>query len=271
MAAMIGAFLAWRAAVGRETRTQAAPRQAQGSVSDEESHQSPETKRLLLRGYTIVVDPGHNGGNARHAAEVNRLVDAGTLFKPCDAVGTSTDDGFSEAAYNLDLARRLARRLRQDGGEVVLTRTTNTGWGPCITRRAAIGNRAAADVAISIHADGGPPAGRGFHVIYPPSLPGLTDDIAKQSRRLGLCVRSLFSKGTGMPYATYVGRKGLDVRSDLGGLNLSDVPKVFIETGNMRNAVDASLLTTPRFRQREARALERGLEAFLVARQGRCR
>jgi N-acetylmuramoyl-L-alanine amidase len=269
-AATIGAFLAWRAAVGRETRTQGAPRQAQATVSGEESHQSPETPRRLLRGYTIVIDPGHNGGNALHGAEVNKLVDAGTLFKPCDAVGTSTDEGFSEAEYNLDVARRLARRLRRDGGEVVLTRTTNTGWGPCITRRAAIGNRAAADAAISIHADGGPPAGRGFHVIYPPSLPGLTDDIAKQSRRLALCVRSSFSRGTGMPYATYVGRKGLDARSDLGGLNLSDVPKVFIETGNMRNAVDASLLTTPRFREREARALERGLEAFLVARQGRC-
>jgi hypothetical protein len=57
--------------------------------------------------------------------------------------------------------------------------------------------------------------------------------------------------------------QGLDVRSDLGGLNLSDVPKIFIETGNMRNATDASLLASPTFRQREARALARGLATFL--------
>ena len=52
-----------------------------------------------------------------------------------------------------------------------MTRSDNSGWGPCINERAAIGNRADADAAISIHADGGPADGRGFHVIYPPSLP----------------------------------------------------------------------------------------------------
>jgi N-acetylmuramoyl-L-alanine amidase len=66
-----------------------------------------------------------------------------------------------------------------------------------------------------------------------------------------------------MPYATYIGQEGLDVRSDLGGLNLSDVPKVFVETGNMRNPTDSALLVTPRFRQREARALAQGLIRFL--------
>jgi len=32
------------------------------------------------------------------------------------------------------------------------------------------------------------------------------------------------------------GKDGIDVRNDLGGLNWSTIPKVFIETGNMRNA-----------------------------------
>jgi N-acetylmuramoyl-L-alanine amidase len=100
-------------------------------------------------------------------------------------------------------------------------------------------------------------------VIYPPSIKGLTDDIAAPSRRLAFDVRAAFHSGTGMPYATYIGGQGLDVRSDLGGLNLSDVPKIFIETGNMRNATDASLLAGPTFRQREARALARGLATFL--------
>jgi N-acetylmuramoyl-L-alanine amidase len=141
---------------------------------------------------------------------------------------------------------------------------TNTGWGPCITRRAAIGNRAAADAALSIHADGGPASGRGFHIIYPPSISGLTNDIAAASYRLAVAVRTAYRAGTGLPYATYIGRQGLDRRSDLGGLNLSDVPKVFVETGNMQNATDAALLEDPRIRQRAARALARGLTRFLV-------
>ncbi len=216
-----------------------------------------------LAGKTVAVDPGHNGGNYLHTAEINRLVNAGTLFKPCDTTGTSTDDGYTEAAYNLDVALRLARILRAEGARVVLTRSSNSGWGPCITERAAIGNRAHADAAISIHADGGPADGRGFDVIYPPPIAHLTDDIAAASKRLALAVRNAFAAGTGEPYATYVGRDGLDVRSDLGGLNLSNVPKVFIETANMRNATDATLLESSAYRQREAEALARGIAAFL--------
>jgi N-acetylmuramoyl-L-alanine amidase len=59
-----------------------------------------------------------------------------------------------------------------------MTRTDNNGVGPCIDERAAIGNRAHAAVGVSIHADGGPVTGRGFHVIYPPSIPNITDGIA---------------------------------------------------------------------------------------------
>ena len=172
--------------------------------------------------------------------------------------------GYAEAAYNFDVAIRLARRPRAAGARVVLTRTTNDRLGPCITERAAIGNRAHADAAISIHADGGPATGRGFHVIYPPSIRGLTDDIAAAVARLALAVRAAFRAGTGDSVRDLLGRNGLDVRSDLGGLNLSDVPKVFVETGNMRNAADARLLESPAFRERIARALTVGIARFLA-------
>jgi N-acetylmuramoyl-L-alanine amidase len=218
---------------------------------------------LPLHGKTVVIDPGHNGRNWAHAAEIGQLVDAGTLRKACDTTGTQTAGGYSEAAYDLDLARRLARILRKEGARVVLTRRTNDGWGPCITTRAAIGNRARADAAISIHADGGPAGGRGFHVIYPPRITGLTDDIARASRRLAVTVRDAFRVRTGEPVSTYAGHDGLDVRSDLGGLNLSDVPKVLVETGNMRNATDARRLESSLYRRREAEALADGIEAFL--------
>jgi N-acetylmuramoyl-L-alanine amidase len=146
---------------------------------------------------------------------------------------------------------------------VVLTRSDNTGWGPCINERAAIGNDAHADVAISIHADGST-TGRGFHVIYPASLPGLTDAIAGPSQRLAVDVRDAYAAGTGVPYSTYIGHAALDQRSDLGGLNLSRVPKVFIETGNLHDPADAALLEDSGFRQRAAQSLLAGLQQFLA-------
>jgi N-acetylmuramoyl-L-alanine amidase len=220
-------------------------------------------RESALSGKTIAIDPGHNGRNWAHPAEINRLVDAGTLRKACDTTGTATASGYAEPAFTFDVAVRLRRILRKAGANVVLTRTSNAGWGPCITERAAIGNRAHADAAVSIHADGGPPSGRGFHVIYPPSIRGLTADIAKPSRCLALAMRRAYRAGTGLPYATYLGGNGLSVRSDLGGLNLSDVPKVFVETGNMRNRSDASQLESPRFRERIARSIATGLARFL--------
>jgi N-acetylmuramoyl-L-alanine amidase len=216
---------------------------------------NPASRTHPLLGKTIAVDPGHNGANWSHAAEVDRPVDAGGFRKACDTTGTSTNSGYSEASYNFDVALRLVRILRHEGARVVLTRSTNDGVGPCIDERAAIGNRAHAAAAISIHADGGPAGGRGFEVIYKPN--------ASESRRLALAVRRAFSEITGEPYSSYVGRAGLDVRSDLGGLNLSVVPKVLIETANMRNATDASRLESAAYRQREALALARGLERFL--------
>jgi N-acetylmuramoyl-L-alanine amidase len=220
--------------------------------------------RRPLAGKVIVLDPGHNGENWSHPATINRLVNVITEMKPCDTTGTQTDAGYSEHAFTFNVAMRLARLLRAEGATVILTRHNDHGVGPCITQRAAIGNRAHADAAISIHADGGPPGGSGFDVIEPGLLAGHNDGIIGPSRRLALAIRGAYHRITHEPYANYVGNHGLDVRTDLGGLNLSTVPKVFIECGNMRNAGDAAKLSSAAFRQRIAAALAAGFTAFVA-------
>jgi N-acetylmuramoyl-L-alanine amidase len=132
-----------------------------------------------------------------------------------------------------------------------------------VTQRAAIGNNAHADAAISIHADGGPPSGRGFAVLEPVS-DGINAAIIGPSQELGLDIRRAFLAGTGEPISSYDGVNGIQPRDDLAGLNLSTVPKVLIECANMRNATDAALLTTARWQQAAAQALATGLTAFLT-------
>jgi N-acetylmuramoyl-L-alanine amidase len=215
-----------------------------------------------LAGKVIAIDPGHNGANGSHPDQINQLVDIVNGRKACDTTGTSTNDGYTESAYTLDVANRLASLLRSAGATVVMTRTDNSGVGPCINQRAAIGNQAHAAAAVSIHADGGPPGGRGFHVIEPAPV-GPNDGIVDPSARLAVDLRDAFTQ-TGMPVSDYIGSNGLDRRSDLGGLNLSTVPKVFIETGNMRNATDAGLLKDSAFRQRAAASILSAMERFLA-------
>jgi N-acetylmuramoyl-L-alanine amidase len=237
------------------------PARAQ-TVSDPAEPAPPEVAKPLA-GKTVAIDPGHNGGNGAHPSEINRQVDIGNGRKACDTAGAETADGYTESAYNLDVALRLRRILKRDGATVVMTRKNDKGVGPCINVRAAIGNRAGADAAVSIHADGGPSSGRGFHVIYPKGIPRLDEAIVAPSRALAIALRAAYGDGTGMPRADYIGSDGLDARNDLGGLNLSKVPKVFIETGNMNNATDAAKLESASFRQRAAQALADGIVRFL--------
>ncbi|MFC7718579.1 N-acetylmuramoyl-L-alanine amidase [Nonomuraea recticatena] len=216
-----------------------------------------------LEGRTIVIDPGHNGGNHKNPKAINRQVNVLTQWKACDTTGTSTNDGYSEAAFTWDVSQRLTKILKTRGATVKLTRADNTGVGPCITERAAIGNKAKADAAISVHADGSAAGNRGFHVIIPKKINGPVDPVVNDSRRLGVAVRDAFRKGTGLPYSTYIGSKALSFRNDLGGLNLSTVPKIFIESGNMRNAGEAAKFKDAAFRQRIAQSLADGLQNYL--------
>jgi N-acetylmuramoyl-L-alanine amidase len=218
-----------------------------------------------LAGFVVTIDPGHNGKNGSHPEQINQQVPIGNgETKACDTAGTETASGYSESAYNLSVALELRRLLQQAGAKVAMTRTNDHGVGPCIDERAKIGNEANSNAAISIHADGGPPGGRGFHVIYSTRIEGLTDDIYGDSRRLAVVLRNAYEHVTGLPRSTYVGQAGLDKRSDLGGLRLSDVPKVFIETGNMRNNADAEKLESNRFRGRIAKGIFKGLSRFLL-------
>lgn len=215
-----------------------------------------------LHGRVIVVDAGHNGGNFQHTRQIDRLVDAGGFRKECDTTGTETAAGYEEAAFTFDVTKRLTALLRADGARVVLTRHDNHSVGPCVNERAAVGNKAHADAALSIHADGGPADGHGFHVMYPATMSGGKKAQAA-SHRLAATVRDAYRHGTGLPAADYIGTDGLNRRTDMAGLNLSTVPKVLLECGNMRNGRDAAKLSSPTFRQRIAVSLDAAFRDYL--------
>ncbi|MET8802495.1 N-acetylmuramoyl-L-alanine amidase [Streptomyces sp. NPDC004546] len=221
-----------------------------------------------LKGKVVVIDPGHNPGNFQHTAEINRKVDIGTNRKECDTTGTSTNDGYTEARFTLDVAHRLRSLLEKQGATVKLTHDGDSpAWGPCVDQRARIGNGAHADAAISLHADGSAQGNRGFHVILPGSVhsgAANTRRIVGPSHDLGVRVAGNYLRETGEPPSNYLGNgTGLVTRTDLGGLNLSTVPKVFIECGNMRDSKDAALLTSGAWRQKAAQGISEGIVSFL--------
>jgi N-acetylmuramoyl-L-alanine amidase len=217
---------------------------------------------LPLSGKIVGIDPGHNGRNYTDPSYIDHLVWNGREQETCDTTGTETDGGYTEARFNFNVARYLTADLRDKGAKVVLTRTNNAGIGPCVTRRAEILDDAHADVAIDIHADGGPPGGRGFAILEPVA-DGPNDHVIVASETFGHDLREVFREVTGMPESTYDGREGISRRDNLAGLNLTTVPKVLIECGNMRNATDASLLMQSSFQRLTAEALAAAITEYL--------
>jgi N-acetylmuramoyl-L-alanine amidase len=211
----------------------------------------------------VVLDPGHNGGNAANPAAINRPVPAGRgRTKPCNTTGTATGAGFPEHAFTWAVSTKVRDILTARGVKVVLTRPDDTGVGPCVNQRAAVGNDARAAAVVSIHADGSTdPAAHGFHVAY--SAPPLNAAQGEPSLRLARTMRDGL-RSAGFPFSTYVGSDGLSPRDDLGGLNLSTRPAVLVECGNMRNAAEAAAFSTAAGQRSYATAIAAAVLRYLA-------
>ena len=220
------------------------------------------TAALPLAGIVIAVDAGHDGGNASHAAQISRLVWIGNRWKRCDTVGTSTRAGFPEHRFTLAVAVRVKARLEALGATVYVDRTTDTGVGPCIDARGRFGARVHARLTISIHGDGAPSSDHGFFVMKPGLVRGYTDDILARSAVLATAVRAGLI-AYGVHVANYYATNGIKTRTDLGTLNMSDVPVVMVELGNMKNRGDASTMTSYAGRDRYAAGLVSGIRRYL--------
>ena len=211
-----------------------------------------------LAGKAVFLDPGHNGVSD---ASINQQVTNGRGgTKPCNTSGTATTDGYPEHAFTWAVVALINDSLRQRGINTELSRDNDSAVGPCIDHRAAAANAMHPDAIVSIHADGGPPNGSGFHVNY--SSPPLNDVQAGPAVQLAHAMRDALVQAGFQP-ANYIGSDGLYGRSDLAGLNLARYPAVLVELGNMKNPGDAAWMESPDGRAKYAAAVTQGIAAFL--------
>ncbi|MBV8789897.1 MAG: Rv3717 family N-acetylmuramoyl-L-alanine amidase [Mycobacterium sp.] len=218
-----------------------------------------------IAGMVVFIDPGHNGAND---ASIGRQVTTGRGgTKDCQTSGTATNSGYMEHTFTWDTALRVRAQLNALGVRTALSRGNDTGLGPCVDERANMANSLRPNAILSIHADGGPPSGRGFHVNY--SAPPLNQVQAGPSVQYARIMRDQL-QASGIPPANYIGQNGLYGRSDLTGLNLAQYPSILVECGNMKNPADSALLESAEGRQKYADALVRGVAGFLGS-QGQAR
>jgi N-acetylmuramoyl-L-alanine amidase len=213
-----------------------------------------------IAGMIVFLDPGHNGANE---ASIRRQVSNGRGgTKDCQASGTSTNSGYPEHTFTWDTTLRIRAALNALGARTAMSRGDDTSVGPCVDQRAEMANALHPNAIVSIHADGGPPTGRGFHVNY--SAPPLNQAQAGPSVQLAQIMRDQL-QSSGIPPANYIGQNGLYGRSDLAGLNLAQYPAVLVELGNMKNPADSALIESASGRQKYADAVVKGIAGFLAS------
>jgi N-acetylmuramoyl-L-alanine amidase len=211
-----------------------------------------------IAGMIVFLDPGHNGAND---ASINKQVPNGRGgTKECQTSGTTTDNGYPEHSFTWEVVLRIRAMLNQLGVRTAMSRGNDNALGPCVDERAAMANALHPNAIVSIHADGGPASGRGFHVNY--SAPPLNAAQSGPSVQLARIMRDQL-QANGIPPANYIGSDGLNGRADLAGLNLAQYPAVLVELGNMKNPADVALITTPEGRQKYAAAVVQGIAGYL--------
>ncbi len=212
-----------------------------------------------VAGMIVFLDPGHNGAND---ASINKQVTDGRGgSKECQTTGTFTADGFPEHTFNWAVVLGIRAALIQMGVRTALSRGNDNALGPCVDQRAAMANALNPDAVVSIHADGGPSDGYGFHVNY--SSPPLNDAQGQPTMQFAQVMRDELVSA-GLQTSTYRGSNGLYGRSDLAGLNLAQHPSILIELGNMKNAREAASMETTQGQSAYASAVTRGIASYLT-------
>jgi N-acetylmuramoyl-L-alanine amidase len=223
----------------------------------------PRATAAGIAGMNVFLDPGHNGVAD---ASINQQVPNGRGgTKPCNTSGTGANDGYPEHAFTWDVTNQVAGILGGMGVNTQLSRGNDSSAGPCVNDRAAAANAMHPDAVVSIHADGGPASGHGFHVNY--SSPPLNESQSGPTLQLANAMRSALI-AAGFQPSNYIGSDGLYGRADLAGLNFAEFPAVLVELGNMKNDADAAQMESADGRARYATAVANGIVGYLQTKAG---
>ncbi|MEL6761463.1 MAG: N-acetylmuramoyl-L-alanine amidase [Myxococcota bacterium] len=215
---------------------------------------------------TVVLDPGHGGRDH----------------------GATGQGGLKEKTVNLEITKRIRRRLEAQGIRVVMTRTGDQTVS--LNRRAQLASEAQADLMVSVHANAAPTSkAHGIetyyldvtHSRYAKRLAHRENERSKQNPdELNLILADLTKKvSTRESKALAVGVQKRMIRAarrvnskarDLGAkpamlhvLMAARCPAILIETAFVSNPRDATMLRRADYQDALATAVASGISAHL--------
>ena len=156
-----------------------------------------------IAGMIVFLDPGHNGAND---ASLTRQVPTGRAEPGLPNQRDGDRGRIRRAHLAWDTVLLIRQQLSQYGVRTAMSRGNDDAVGPCVDERAAMANALAPNAVVSVHADGGPPPGGGFHVNY--SAPPLNQAQAGPAVQFARIMRDQLA-ASGIPEANYIGNDGL--------------------------------------------------------------
>jgi N-acetylmuramoyl-L-alanine amidase len=195
-------------------------------------HTSQKLAQGSTGGRTICLDAGHGGSDP---GALNRAV------------------GVNEKTVTLDITMRLAKYLKAQGWNVILTRSSDrdVSWAGSSAKqelgaRARMANNYGADLFVSVHANAS----------VKPSIQGSSIHWYKSADyRLAQLIETGVMGGTGRK------NRGL-IKNRFYVLAHTTMPAVLIETAFLTNSTEGRLLADPNYRDRIARGIASGLQVY---------
>ncbi|GGF94958.1 N-acetylmuramoyl-L-alanine amidase [Paenibacillus abyssi] len=178
-----------------------------------------------LQGKVIVIDPGH-GGN-----------DPGMIGAKHETL---------EKELNLQTALLLAEKLRNQGAQVVMTRTRDDEK-PKLSERVKVSQSAAADVFVSIHYNSSTKKTSGTLTFY----------YADKDERVARAIEGRLSQGTGLK------SNGIAF-GNYHVLRENSTPSALVELGFLSNEKDEEIVRTSDYQQKATEAIAQGLIDYLT-------
>lgn len=226
-------------------------------LADAVSKTSAKKKKDFSQ-FTVCIDAGHN---ARSSHKRVPLSPGSRETVMCETGGAAGRRSGPEYKVNLDVAKRLAIKLRARGVHVVMVRTDSKGlMSP--RKRAAIANKCKADLFVRLHCDSyDTPSIHGFFTLVPAARGyQKRKRMYRKSDKAGRFIHKRMVKALGSH------NRGVAVTRGLCGFNWCKRPSVLFEMAVMSNPSDDSKLASKKYRRRIASSMSDAICAWFEQR-----
>ncbi|SET50480.1 N-acetylmuramoyl-L-alanine amidase [Oceanobacillus limi] len=187
--------------------------------------QQSEVTDKVLKGFTIVIDPGHGG-------------------KDPGAIG---QNGVREKDLIMSTANKLAEQLRLTGAKVILTRSED--YFVSLNKRIHISNTSNADAFVSIH----------FNSFSMDTVGGFNTYFHSYGDDLKLAQEIHSALDTEITLRN----RGM-IQDDYRVLRKNNIPAVLVELGFITNTNELQVLQTDDFQSSVAKAIKNGVQNYLL-------